>query len=241
MDLPRGGGQVAVERRRPAGGPSRSRPGSASRRGRAPRSGARPCRARPPGRSRRARRPRARGSCPARATRSRWMRTPSHSSSRRSLSTTTSVPSAASSASRSASRVLDGRDPVAALARLGGVGAVVLDQRGAARGLLAQLQAAVAHAEVGVALDEDPAVLGAELQADLQRALRVGVGRLELDVAAGRGHRRESSSSATVRGRWRCPRASRWSTTSCCAGCSRSCATATRRTACSARRSTRRR
>ena len=168
------------------------------RRGRAPRSAARPGRARPEGRSPRARRPRARGSVPRPRDRSRWMRTPSHSSSRRSLSTTTSVPSAASSASRSAAGVLDGRDPVAALARLGPRrrGAYWISAAPPGR-LLAQLQPAVGDAEVGVALDEHAAVLGAELEADRQRALGVGVGRLELHVAAGRGHRREPSGCPT--------------------------------------------
>ena len=65
---------------------------------------------------------------PRPATVSRWIRTPSHSSRWRSLSTTTSVPSAASSDARSVVRVRHRREPVAALARGGGVRAVVLDQ-----------------------------------------------------------------------------------------------------------------
>jgi hypothetical protein len=95
--------------------------------------------------------------------------------------------------------VLDGRDPVAALARLGRVGPAVLDQRGAAGLLLAQLEAAVGDAEVRVALGDHAAVLRPHVEADPQRAFRIRVGRLELDVAAWRGHRREPIDSVPGR------------------------------------------
>ena len=125
---------------------------------------------------------------PRSLTRSRWMRTLCHSSRWRSFSTTASVPRLASSASHSAARVVDGHEPVAALARLVGVDAVVLDERGAAGLLLAQLQAPGVDPEVRVALVQDAAVARAQTEHDGQRALGVRVGRLELDVAARRSH-----------------------------------------------------
>jgi hypothetical protein len=78
------------------------------------------------------------------------------------------------------------RQPVAALARVRDVGPVVLDQGRAAGLLLAQLQPPGARAEVRVALAEDAFVVRTELAADGERPLRVGVDRLQLDVAAGR-------------------------------------------------------
>ena len=71
------------------------------------------------------------------------------------------------------------------------VGADVGDQaraRLAAAVLLAQLQPPARAAEVRVALGEDALVGGAERERALERRGRVGVARLELDVAAGRGH-----------------------------------------------------
>ena len=90
----------------------------------------------------------------------------------------------------SAAASAHGDEPVAALARLGGVGALVGDQLGAAGVLLAQLQprAGPRRREVGVALDEDARGRSApSASAARQRPLRVGIGGLELDVARG-GH-----------------------------------------------------
>ena len=128
------------------------------------------------------------------------MRTFCHSSRWRSFSTTASVPRLASSAAFSVAGVLDRDQPVAALARLVGVDAVVLDQHRAAGVLLAQLQAARGDAEVGVPLAQEPAIAGAEAEDDGQRALGVRVRRLELDVAARRGHGADTSTLRAMDG-----------------------------------------
>ena len=145
------------------------------------------------GRSPRSRRPRARRSCPRSLT--------GRGGCGRSATAAGGAPSRPprarprldSSAALQRRRVVDRDQPVAALARLVGVDAVVLDQHGAAGVLLAQLQAARGDAEVGVALAQEPAIAGAEAEHDGQRALGVRVGRLELDVAARRGHGPDTS------------------------------------------------
>jgi hypothetical protein len=79
--------------------------------------------------------------------------------------------------------VADLHHPIGAqpLARL--VGPVVVDQLRGPRILLAQLQSAVDHGEVGVALAQHALVGGAELEAAAERSRRIGVRRLQLDVA----------------------------------------------------------
>ena len=126
-------------------------------------------------------------------TTSRWMRTLCHSSRWRSFSTTVEHAERGLQRRFQRLRVVDRGEPVARLARLVGVHAVVLDQRRAAGLLLAQLQPARVHAEVRVALAEDAAVVRSQADDDGQRALGVRVGRLELDVAARRCHRPDTS------------------------------------------------
>ncbi len=69
-------------------------------------------------------------------------------------------------------------------ARGGGVRALVADEL-RARVLDAELEAAVARSEVDVALVQDALVGRAVRQGGLQRRCRIGVARLELDVAPG--------------------------------------------------------
>ncbi len=83
------------------------------------------------------------------------------------------------------------RQPVGARARAVVVGAHVGDQPRAglaAAVLLAQLQPPASTIEVRVALRQHALVGGAERERALERCGGVGVARLELDVAAGRGH-----------------------------------------------------
>src|SRR4051812_27199864 len=96
--------------------------------------------------------------------------------------------------------VVDRDQAIAALACLVGVDPVVLDQHGAARLLLAQLEATRGDTEVGVALTQEPAIASAEAEHDGQRALRVRVRRLELDVAARRGHAPDTSTFSAMDG-----------------------------------------
>ena len=73
----------------------------------------------------------------------------------------------------------------------GVVGADVRDEartRFAAAVLLAQLEPPARAAEVRVALGEHALVGGAQRERALERRGGVGVTRLDLDVAAGRGH-----------------------------------------------------
>ena len=86
-------------------------------------------------------------------------------------------------------RVGHRHDAVARHPHLGGVRPLVGDQVGLARLLLAQLQAAVGDAEVGVALDDHAAILGAERERALERARRIGIERLQLHIAARLAHR----------------------------------------------------
>jgi hypothetical protein len=79
-------------------------------------------------------------------------------------------------------------EAVGARARLLAIGPRVGDELGAARLLLAQLQPPARAAEVRVALGQDALVRGAERERALERPARIGVARLDLDVAAGRGH-----------------------------------------------------
>ena len=67
-----------------------------------------------------------------------------------------------------------------------------------ARLLLAQLQPPLAHAEVGVALDDHAAIVGAERQRALERARGIGIERLQLHVAARLAHRSEAIACARV-------------------------------------------
>ena len=120
---------------------------------------------------------------PRPSTSSRWMRTPSQSSSRRLFSTTTSVPQRRVQRLAQGRRLADRHAPVVAHARAGLVGAAVLDQLGVAGVLLAQLEAAVRAAEVGVALGDLAAILGAQLKRQLERAARIRVAGLDLEVA----------------------------------------------------------
>jgi hypothetical protein len=103
-------------------------------------------------------------------------------------------------------RVGNRRQPVAALASLGRVGLLVGDEVRVAGLLLAELQTAVRRREVGVALHDDAAVLRAQGKRAAKRAPRVGVTRLELDVAAwgrsGQGPRRGYRAAS-----WGSPRA----------------------------------
>ena len=88
-------------------------------------------------------------------------------------------------------RVVDLGQAVVAGARLVAVGADVRDEARARLGpalLLAQLEASLRPPEVRVALRQDALVGGAEGERALERRRRVGVARLDLDVAAGRGH-----------------------------------------------------
>jgi hypothetical protein len=79
--------------------------------------------------------------------------------------------------------VFDLDDPVAALALLGFIGALELDEMRFARTLFAELQATVGHIEVCVPLPDLAVVLGPDLAAYLERAVRVGIERLALDVS----------------------------------------------------------
>jgi hypothetical protein len=81
-------------------------------------------------------------------------------------------------------------EAIPARARLGAVRALVGDEVGLARLLLAELEAPAGRGEVRVALDQDAAVLRSGRQRQAQRALGLGVAGLELHVATrrGRGH-----------------------------------------------------
>ena len=88
-------------------------------------------------------------------------------------------------------RVADLGQAVRARARLVAVRSHVGDQARpgfAAAGLLAQLQPPARTGEVGVALGQHTLVGSAERERALERRGRIGVTRLELDVAAWRGH-----------------------------------------------------
>jgi hypothetical protein len=83
-------------------------------------------------------------------------------------------------------RRLRDRDEAVARHPLGRlVGALVRDQGRAAGLLLAQFEPAAGHREVRVPLMQHAAVLGAGGERALERTCRIGVERLQLDVAGG--------------------------------------------------------
>src|SRR5207237_8843166 len=126
--------------------------------------------------------------------------------------------------------------------------ALVGDELGGARLLLAQLEPPAAGGEVRVALAQLAAVLGAQRDAALERALGVGVAGLELDVAPRRGHDAcnllmdgTPAAGGDLRGSPPCRSGSPSSSTPCSPTGSSSCAIARPRTGSSAARSRRRR
>ena len=135
---------------------------------------------------------------PSPVTSSRWIRTVSHSSRCRRFSTTTSTPSV--SVSAASISVRRRHHAVRGHAHLGVVGPHVGDQVRLPRLLLAQLQPPGGDAEVRVALHDHALVRGPERQRALERARRVRVDGLELDVAARPAHRSEAIACARVDG-----------------------------------------
>jgi hypothetical protein len=79
-------------------------------------------------------------------------------------------------------RVGDGNEDVVGRARVGLIGAGILDELGRGAFDLAQLQAAVRDREIGVALDQQPCRTGAQRREASPRRLRVRAARFDLDV-----------------------------------------------------------
>jgi hypothetical protein len=81
--------------------------------------------------------------------------------------------------------ILDRNDPITAFPLFAGVGPLVGDQVRPCSLLFAKLEAAAGDVEVGVLLDQNALVLGADLFADPLRARGIAVPGLQLQISAG--------------------------------------------------------